>query len=103
MSARGLQVVAAATGEREMRVVAAAMSARELQVVAAAAADMEEKRSCGGGQQSCGEGQQSRRVALKGNNRAEQKRSCGGGQQMRMTAELKVAVRKSQQCSGQLR
>ena len=32
-------------------------------------------------QKSCGEGQQSRRVAVKGNNRAEQKRTCGEGQQ----------------------
>jgi len=28
---------------------------------------------------------------------------CGEGQQMRMTAELEVAVRKWQQCNGQLR
>ena len=64
----------------------AAVSARGLQV--AAAAGMEEmqwsrtrqKRSCRWQeQQSCGEGQQSRRVAVKGNNRAGQERSCGEG------------------------
>ena len=37
VSARGLQMVAAATSERELQVVAATASARELQVVAASA------------------------------------------------------------------
>ena len=52
-------------------------------------------------QKGCGEQQREAWDSCSGKGAAS--RSCDEGQQMRMTAELEVAVRKWQQCSGQLR